>query len=130
MQVQPILDFPSTHENVEQAAANLGDRMRRHPYYQKYMQAIIDLEKDPGVRDLSIQIQTKRNVVFGGKGSPELNAELQRLELELEALPAIQAYRSAESEVRSFLHAVNALLSESLKVDFAANAKRGCSCGG
>jgi len=130
MNVLPILNLPATHEKVEQAATKLGDLLNENPLYQIYKHSILDLEKDPQVRDLSMQIQTKRNAAYGGKGNPELSAELQRLNLELEALPAIRAYRAAEKDARHLLSAVNVLLSESLKVDFAANAKRGCGCGG
>ncbi len=129
MQVSPILNLPTTHEKVGQAAIKLGDLLREHPLYQAYMRSLMDLEKDPQVLELSTQIQTKRSTP-NGKSNAELSAELQRLNLELEALPAVQAYRAAENDVRSFLRAVNALLSQSLKVDFAANAKRGCGCGG
>jgi cell fate (sporulation/competence/biofilm development) regulator YlbF (YheA/YmcA/DUF963 family) len=130
MNVQPILNLPATHEKVEQAAIKLGDLLHEHPLYQTYQRSFIDLEEDAQVRKLSIQIQTKRNALYGGKSGLELTAELQRLNQDLESLPAIQAYHAAESDVRSFLSAVNALLSDILKVDFAANAKRGCGCGG
>lgn len=130
MEVLPVLNLPSTHQQLDQAAAHLGDLLREHPLYQTYMQAIKDLEKDPQVHDLSVQIQIKRNAFYGGKSNPELTAELERLNLELEALPAIQKYRAAETAVRPFLHAVNDLLSQALHVDFASNAKRGCGCGG
>jgi len=130
MDVLPVLNLPTTHEKIEQTAIKLGKLLREHPLYQTYMQAIMDLEHDPRVRDLSMQIQTKRNALYGGKSSPELAAEAKRLNDELETLPAIQAYRAAEGDVRIFLHTVNARLSEALKVDFAANSKRGCGCGG
>jgi cell fate (sporulation/competence/biofilm development) regulator YlbF (YheA/YmcA/DUF963 family) len=130
MEVLPILNLPTTHEKVEQAAVKLGDLLREQPLYQTYMRSIMDLEKDPQVLELSTQIQTKRSTPYNGNSNSELAAELERLNLELEALPAVQTYRAAESDVRSFLRAVNAMLSESLKVDFAANAKRGCGCGG
>ena len=130
MEVLPILNLPYMHQQLDQAAAHLGDLLREYPLYQTYLQAIKDLEKDPQVRDLSIQIQTKRNALYGGKGNPELTAELERLNLELEALPAINEYRAAEADVRPFFHAVNDLLSQALHVDFASNAKRGCGCGG
>jgi cell fate (sporulation/competence/biofilm development) regulator YlbF (YheA/YmcA/DUF963 family) len=130
MNISPILDLPTAHEKVDKAATRLGDLLREQPLYQTYLQAIMDLEKDPQVRDLSSQIQMKRNSLHGGKGNAELSAELQRLNLELEALPAVQAYRVAENEVRALFGSVNTLLSELLKVDFAANAKRGCGCGG
>ena len=130
MEVLPILNLPTTHEKVEQAAVKLGDLIRELPLYQSYMQSIMDLQSDPRVKELSLKIQTNRNAVYGGKNTPELSAELQRIELELETLPAIQAYRAAEKDARDLLSAVNALLSEILKVDFAANAKRGCGCGG
>ena len=130
MNVLPILNLPAAQEKVEQAATKLGDLLHEHPLYQSYLHNIMDLEKDPQVRDLSAQIQVKRNSLHGGKGNPEIAAELQRLNLELEALPAVQAYRAAEKDARDLLSAVNVLLSESLKVDFAANAKRGCGCVG
>ncbi len=130
MEVSPILNLPAAHEKVDKAATQLGDLLREQPLYQTYMQAIMELEKDLQVRDLSTQIQAKRNSLHGGKGNAELSAELQRLNLELEALPAVQAYRAAENEVHALFSSVNSLLSELLKVDFAANAKRGCGCGG
>ncbi len=130
MDVLPILNLPAAHENVDKAAAQLGDLLREQPLYQTYLQAIMDLEKDPQVLDLSTQIQMKRNSLHGGRGDPELSAELQRLSLELEALSAVRTYRAAESEVRALFNAVNELLSQSLRVDFVANAKRGCGCGG
>jgi cell fate (sporulation/competence/biofilm development) regulator YlbF (YheA/YmcA/DUF963 family) len=130
MEVLPILNLPATHEKVEQAAVKLGDLLREHPQYQNYMQSIAALQNDPKVKELSLKLQTSRNAVYGGKNTPELSAEMERLNLELEDLPVIQAYRAAESDARELLSAVNALLSEALKVDFAANAKRGCGCGG
>jgi len=130
MEVLPVLNLPTTHEQVEQAAVKLGDLLRELPLYQAYMQSIISLQSDPRVKELSLKLQQTRNAVYGGKGKSDLSAELQRLELELEDLPVIKAYRATENDARELLVAVNALLSEALKVDFAANAKRGCGCGG
>ena len=130
MNVLPILNLPAAQEKVEQAATQLGNLLNENPFYQAFKHSIVDLQKDPQVSDLSSQIQMKRNSAHSGKGDPELSAELQRLNLELEALPAVQDYRAAEKDARDLLSAVNVLLSESLKVDFAANAKRGCGCGG
>jgi len=130
MEVLPILNLPTTHEVVAQAAVKLGDLLREHPRYQNYMQSIMNLQSDSRVKELSLKLQQTRNVVYSGKGNPELTAELQRLELELEELPTIQAYRATEKDARDLLSTVNTLLSEALKVDFAANAKRGCGCGG
>ena len=130
MEVSPILNLPAAQGKVDQAAAQLGDLLREHPLYQTYMQAIMDLEKDAQVRDLSAQIQAKRNSLHGGKSNPGIDAELQRLNLELETLPAVQSYRAAESQVRALFSAINELLSQSLRVDFVTNAKRGCGCGG
>ena len=130
MNVLPILNLPAAQEKVEQAATQLGNLLNENPLYQAFKRSIVDLQKDPQVSYLSSQIQMKRNSAHSGKGDPELSAELQRLNLELEALPAVRAYRAAEKDARDLLSAVNVLLSESLKVDFAANAKRGCGCGG
>ena len=130
MNALPILNLPAAQEKVEQAATQLGNLLNENPLYQAFKRSIVDLQKDPQVSDLSSQIQMKRNSAHSGKGDPELSAELQRLNLELEALPVVKAYRAAEKDARNLLSAVNALLSESLKVDFAVNAKRGCGCGG
>jgi cell fate (sporulation/competence/biofilm development) regulator YlbF (YheA/YmcA/DUF963 family) len=130
MEVLPVFNLTTTHEKVEQAATQLGDLLHDQPPYQAYKRSLTDLEQDAQVRELSVQIQKQRNTLYGGERSPELAAELQRLELELEDTPAVQAYRAAERDMRSLLMAVNTLLSETLKVDFAANAKRGCGCGG
>jgi len=130
MEVLPVLNLPTTHEAVVQAAVKLGDILREYPQYQAYMQSIVALQNDPRVKELSLKLQQTRNAVYGGKSKSDLSAELQRIELELEALPIIQTYRAAEKDARELLVAVNALLSEALKVDFASNAKRDCGCGG
>ena len=130
MDISPILNLPTTHEKMEQASVNLGDLLREHPLYQTYMQSIVNLQHDPRVKELSLKLHTTRNAAYGGKSTPELLSELQRLELELQDLPLIQAYRAAEKDARDFLGAVNTLLSDAIKLDFAANAKRGCGCGG
>ena len=130
MEVLPVLNLPTTHEAVEQTAVKLGDLLREHPQYQAYMQSIVALQNDPRVKELSLKLQQTRNAVYSSKGKSDLSAELKRIELELEELPVIQTYRAAEKDARDLLVAVNALLSEALKVDFAANAKRGCGCGG
>ena len=130
MEVLPVLNLTTTHEAVEQAAVKLGDVLREHPQYQAYMQSITNLQNDPRVKELSLKLQQTRNAVYSSKGKSDLSAELKRIELELEELPVIQTYRAAEKDARDLLSAVNALLSETLKVDFAANAKRGCGCGG
>jgi cell fate (sporulation/competence/biofilm development) regulator YlbF (YheA/YmcA/DUF963 family) len=129
MEVLPVLNHPTTHEAVEQAAVKLGDLLREHPLYQAYMQRIVNLQNDPKVKELSLKLQQTREAVYGGK-NPEMSAELRRIELELEDLPVIKTYRTAENNARALLSATNVLLSDALKIDFAANAKRGCGCGG
>lgn len=129
MEVLPVINLPSTHEAVIQAATKLGSLLCEQPLYQAYMQSIINLQNDSKVKDLSFQIQKARNAFYSSK-KPEAQAELQRLNLELEDLPVIKTYRAAENQARALLSAVNAMISESLKIDFAANAKRGCGCGG
>ena len=130
MEVLPVLNLPTTHEEIEQIAMKLGDLLREHPIYQAFMRSISDLESDTQVSDLSSKIHTQENALISERGNAELADELKRLNQALETLPSILSYRAAEKDVRVFLSAVNALLSETLKVDFAANAKRGCGCGG
>lgn len=130
MEPLTVLNLPTTHEAVEQTAVKLGDLLREHPQYQTYMQSITNLQNDPRVKELSLKLQQTRSAVYNSKNKSDLSAELQRIELELEEMPVIKTYRAAEDNARALLVAVNALLSDALKIDFAANAKRGCGCGG
>ena len=119
MEVLPVLNLSTANQEVEQTAAALGKLLSAQPAYQRLIQAITEVQKNPQVRELSSKMQTSRNP-----------ADSQRLNQELEALPAIQEYRAAESAARQLFHAVNTLISASIQADFAANAKRGCGCGG
>lgn len=119
MEALPVFNLSTVNQEVEKAAAALGKLLSEQPSHKRFIQAIADAQKNPQVRDLSSEIHTTRGT-----------ADLERLNQELEALPIIQEYRAAESATRQLFHAINALLSESLKADFASNAKRGCGCGG
>ncbi len=131
MEELPVANIPAnTHEKIEEAAGKLGNLLSKHPLYQSYMQAVLNLKHDPRVVDLSSELHIKRNALYGWDGGNlELEAQVQQINNELEALPTTQAYRTAESAVRPLFDAVNIIMSESLGVDFAANSKRGCSCG-
>lgn len=119
MDVLPVFNVATVNQAVEQAAVALGTLLSEEPAHQRFLQALADAQKNPQVRTLSGKLQTTRNA-----------ADSQRLNQELEALPVMQEYRSAEDAIRELFGAVNALLSDAIQADFAANAKRGCGCGG
>ncbi len=130
MEELPVLNMPSTHEKIEGAAVKLGKLLSNHPFYRSYMEAVSNLKHDPHVVELSSQLHAKRNALYTWDGGNlELAAEVKQIDSELEALPAIQAFRTAESALCPLFDSVNIIMSESLGVDFAANSKRGCGCG-
>ncbi|RME43348.1 MAG: YlbF family regulator, partial [Chloroflexi bacterium] len=63
-----------------------------------------------------------------GHFSPADWRELERLREAINTQPAVIAYRQAEADLAELCHQVNHVISHSLGLDFAANARRSC-CG-
>ena len=78
--------------------------------------------------DLDTPVTVRSSSAYAGYG--DQNA-LQDLYQQLEALPAVQAYRAAERALAGLLQAVDEAISTTACVEFAVNAVRsGCGCGG
>lgn len=104
-------------DRVSQAAQTLGARLNAAPEMQALVAAARTLHADAAALRWRLSDQT------------DAAEALTRLEAELEAMPAFQAYRQAEQSVRGLLVEVDEIISRAAGVAFAANARRSC-CGG
>ena len=103
---------------IDQSAGRLADLLVQSPEYQEFVRLTQALNLDPEVIRLSKEIRN-RQMVYAGDGGKTKEA----LQAEMEALPAVQAYRAAETAVRDLFHSVDQVISAAAGVAFAANAK-------
>jgi cell fate (sporulation/competence/biofilm development) regulator YlbF (YheA/YmcA/DUF963 family) len=125
-QTTPILE----QTDVSQAVRSLAEAMKAAPEFQAILQAARAVHSDDTVQDLLRQIRIRQAGLGWGQDDRADHARpLRELQAELEAQPAVRAYRQAEQAARELLQAVDAVIGEMAGVEFAANAKRSC-CGG
>jgi cell fate (sporulation/competence/biofilm development) regulator YlbF (YheA/YmcA/DUF963 family) len=132
MEVQ--LNSSSTITGVKaeprQAAQALGALLRQTPEYENFLKALKTVNNDPAVQRLGAQMRSHQTALQWGRDNDGQHAiELERLELEMEALPSVKAYRQAESEVQKVFRSVDELISQEAGLAFAANARRSGCCG-
>ena len=117
---------------ANQAARELGELLLHTPEYEVFLKALNAVNNDLEVKNISAEIHTHQNTLrWSPTNSSELEAELTRLETELEGIQAVQEYRLAEEATCRLFAEVDTIISQVAGVPFAANAKRsGCGCGG
>jgi cell fate (sporulation/competence/biofilm development) regulator YlbF (YheA/YmcA/DUF963 family) len=116
--------------NVFEASRALGEVLVQTPLYQNFLSALRAINNDPEIQRIATQMRSHQNALQMGIDGHEHQAELSRLQAELEALPIVQQYRQTEMETLDFFRAVDDLISESIGFPFAHNAHRSsCSCG-
>lgn len=117
---------------AEQAARELGELLLHTPEFESFMKALNTVNIDLEVQKISAEIHSHQNALrWSPKDSGVHEATLTRLEIELEALQAVQEYRLAEEVVCRLFAEVDSIISQTAGVPFAANAKRsGCGCSG
>jgi len=116
--------------NVFQAGRALGEALVETPVYQNFLSALKAINDDPEIQRIATQMRSHQNALQMSIDGRDHQAELARLQAELEALPIVQQYRQTESEALAFFRAVDDLISESIGFAFAHNAHRSsCSCG-
>lgn len=117
--------------NVFQASRALGEALMETPIYQNFLSALKAINNDPEIQRIATQMRSHQNALQMGIDGRDHQAEISRLQAELEALPIVKQYRQTESEALAFFRAVDDLISESIGFPFAHNAHRSsCSCGG
>lgn len=130
MGLETTMETTLAETQVSQQARALGAMLRETTEFQAFVQASQRIDADAAIQKLLGQIDRHRSALQWGLGNREDHlTALQQLKAELEALPAVQAYRQAERTARDLFCAVDAIISEAAGVEFAANARRSC-CGG
>jgi cell fate (sporulation/competence/biofilm development) regulator YlbF (YheA/YmcA/DUF963 family) len=130
LQINPIPAPTTVKRDLRQSAQALGHLLRQTPEYEAFLKALKAVNNDLTVQRLGAQMRGHQNALqWGRDDSGQHAAELERLELEMEALPLVKAYRQAEMEVQQLFQAVDEIVSQEAGVAFAANAKPGGCCG-
>ncbi|MCS6907852.1 MAG: YlbF family regulator [Anaerolineales bacterium] len=116
--------------DVFQAGRALGEALAQTPVYQEFLSALRAINHDPQIQQIAAQMRNhQRALQLGGDGGNH-QAELARLQAELDSLPIVQHYRKTELETLSLFRAVDALISQAMGLPFARNAhRRSCGCG-
>lgn len=113
---------PEASQPIDQSANRLAALLTQTPEYQEFIRLARLIRLDPDVKRLSIEIRDRQMYYAKPEGK-----SVEALEAELEELPAVQAYRKAESAIKTLLQSVDQLISSGAGVAFAANAiKSGC----
>ncbi len=116
--------------DVFQASRALGEVLVGSATYQNFLSALKAINDDPQIQQIATQMRSHQTALQLGIEGQDHQAELARLQAELEALPIVHHYRQKEMEALSLFRAVDELISESLGFPFAHNAHRNsCSCG-
>lgn len=114
-------------ENIGTLAGQLAKLLQQTAEFQELLRLARLVNLDPDVGRLIQQIRLRESVYGGDENGPTI----EELQVQLEALPAYQAYVKAENLARDLFQSVDQAISAAAGMDFAVNARRqGCGCGG
>ena len=109
----------------DQAADRLAGLLAQAPEYRELVRLADLIHLDPDVQRVTTEMRA-RMMGLGEVGSQGIDS-IDDLRDELEALPAVQAFRRAEAAVRALFKAVEQAISAGAGLAFAPNAQRsGC----
>lgn len=129
LQSNPIPAPTAVKTDPRQAARALGELLRQTPEYEAFLKALKAVNSDLTVQRLGAQMRSHQNALqWGRDGSDQHEAELMRLEQEMENLPIVQEYRRVEAEIIQLFRAVDEIITQEAGVDFALNARRSGCC--
>lgn len=115
---------------VSRAVQALALAIKSAPEYRAFVEASLAVYGDAALENLLAAMRTHQQALDAGEGDARSHAQaLESLQAEVEALPLVQAYRQNERALCRLLRDVDAVISEIIGLDFAANSKRSC-CGG
>ena len=103
--------------SMDQSADRLAALLAQAPEYQEFIRLAQLINLDPDVKRISMEIRNLQMVYADPYG-----VSVETLEADLEALPAVQAYRKAEAAVKALFHSVDQVISAQAGVAFAPNA--------
>jgi cell fate (sporulation/competence/biofilm development) regulator YlbF (YheA/YmcA/DUF963 family) len=125
-----VLDVPAVEVTTSDAVQTLGAHLKAAPEVQAFFQAALAVQRDAATQKVLRNMREHQTAMQWQTGDPAAHARaLNELERELAAQPLYQTYQQTEQAARELLMAVDAVISETAGVEFAANAKRSC-CGG
>jgi len=105
---------------LSDSARRLGALLGKTPQYAQFLECSQAVAQDAQVASLTRQIRARRSFYMSAEDGRDLQGEL-------EALPVMQTFRQAESDLRALLSAVDQLLGRSAGVAFATNVPNpGC----
>lgn len=115
-----------------QAAQILSNLLRKTPEYKAFLKALKTVNWDLTIQKLSAEIRGHKTALQWGRDADGQHAaELMRLQLQMEDLPAMKKYHQTEKDLSLLLRAVDEIISHEAGMAFAVNAQRiGCSCSG
>jgi cell fate (sporulation/competence/biofilm development) regulator YlbF (YheA/YmcA/DUF963 family) len=103
---------------IDQYSDRLATLLAQTPEYQEFALKTQAIELDVEVRRVSKEIRNRQMVYAEGMGKT-----IQALQAELEALPAVQSYRTAETAIKDLFHSVDQVISAAAGIQFGANAQ-------
>ena len=113
---------------ISEAIAELSATIKADPLYGTLWAAHQALQVDEEAQQLLEDVQLRqRRLQFSAAGADE--AEFQALLERFYRLPVVAAYHEAEDALVDLLKEIDGVISTTMGIDFAANAKRSC-CGG
>ena len=127
----PILSMPGDAKAV-QASQSLGKLLAETPEYQSFLQALKDRNHDLEVQRLSAKIREHEIALQWGRGDVlEHQGEINTLQVQVQSLPLVQTYHTAEQIFIRLCREIDQVVSENAGVEFAPLARKsGCGCGG
>lgn len=103
---------------IDQYTDQLANLLAQTAEYQEFVLQAQSLDLDPEVKRISKEIRNRQMVYAEGMGKT-----IQALQAELEALPAVQSYRTAETAIKDLFHSVDQVISAAAGIQFGANAQ-------
>ena len=115
---------------VEQLGEELGEAITQTPEYRRFEETKQAVEDDEEAQQKVSEFEQLRQEFMlarqTGEATQEDVQEVQQAQTELHALPVMEAYLDAQSELEDKLEAVNEAISEPLAVDFGQQAGGCC----
>jgi cell fate (sporulation/competence/biofilm development) regulator YlbF (YheA/YmcA/DUF963 family) len=101
---------------------HLAAQIKANPAYTRFFDAYRAMQADAEAQELLAELRASQY-----HGLDE--AGYHRLLQQFYSRPAVKEYQVAEEELHDLVQAIDAIISATAGIDFAANAKRSC-CGG
>jgi cell fate (sporulation/competence/biofilm development) regulator YlbF (YheA/YmcA/DUF963 family) len=131
--MQAATDVRVAQDVALEAARDFAAAIAETAEYQAFDQAQVQLRQDEAAQKAIHDFQEKRQALgwqlqLGMSPDAEMQ-ELQRLQENMLALPAVQAYVAAQQRLGSVCREAADLVSQTIGLNFAAGCGPGCACG-